>query len=210
MAVLEQAADPQRRVARDDAARDRADQKEGTAFVYVISAGDTVQKIGITRSHPKRRMRALQTAAHAKLALAGAVEVAASAAANIEQRTHRLLHDRRQAGEWFAVSVADAVSAVERAAGVPCRLPGPERAVVSPPPIVPATCRAARGYLDWTQAHLAQTARVAPSTIRNYETGRSVPTVDNLMAVQLALEAAGVTFIPAGAGGGAGVRLRRS
>jgi len=73
----------------------------------------------------------------------------------------------------------------------------------------PATCRAGRALLDWSQAQLAEAARVGLSTVRNFEATRSVPVTNNLDAIRRALESAGVAFIPEN-GGGAGVRLRKS
>ncbi len=75
--------------------------------------------------------------------------------------------------------------------------------------ITPAQSRAARGILDWSQTELAQRSNLSESTIRDFEKGRRVPSVNNLAAVQRALEAAGVEFIPEN-GGGAGVRLRKA
>jgi len=66
-----------------------------------------------------------------------------------------------------------------------------------------STSRAARGLLNWTQAELAETGQVALSTVNNFEAGRSLPSGENLFAIQRALEAAGVEFLPRG-----GVRLR--
>jgi len=66
-----------------------------------------------------------------------------------------------------------------------------------------STSRAARGLLDWTQAQLAAAAQVGLSTLKNFEAGRSLPSADNLLAIQQALEAAEVEFLPDGA-----VRLR--
>jgi transcriptional regulator with XRE-family HTH domain len=74
--------------------------------------------------------------------------------------------------------------------------------------LTPAQCRAARGLVDWSQAKLAESAKVGLSTIKSFEGGRSVPVHHNLAAIQAALEAAGVEFIPPN-GSGAGVRLRK-
>jgi transcriptional regulator with XRE-family HTH domain len=78
----------------------------------------------------------------------------------------------------------------------------------NPEMITPATCRAARGLADWSQAKLAAQSNLGTSTIKDYEAGRRVPTPNNLAAIRAALEAAGVEFIPEN-GGGAGVRLRK-
>lgn len=80
--------------------------------------------------------------------------------------------------------------------------------------IIPETCRAGRSLIGWSQEDLAREARIAVSTLRNFETKTVSPrtgepirlTKANLSAVQAALEAAGVVFIPAN-GGGQGVRL---
>lgn len=73
--------------------------------------------------------------------------------------------------------------------------------------LTPATCRAARGLVDMTQAQLALAAKVGLSTVKGFETGRSVPIANNLDAMVRALEAAGVAFIPEN-GSGPGVRLK--
>ena len=74
--------------------------------------------------------------------------------------------------------------------------------------MTPAQCRAARGLLDWTQAKLAEAAGLALATVVKFErNGRYVPT-GAIKALRLALEAAGVEFIPEN-GSGEGVRLQK-
>jgi transcriptional regulator with XRE-family HTH domain len=75
--------------------------------------------------------------------------------------------------------------------------------------ITPAQSRAARGLIEWSQSELATRANLGLSTIRNFEKGRRVPSVNNLAAIRQALESAGIVFIPEN-GEGAGVRLRKT
>jgi transcriptional regulator with XRE-family HTH domain len=70
----------------------------------------------------------------------------------------------------------------------------------------PEQSRAARGLLDWSQAELAAQSNLSESTIRDFEKGRRIPSINNLAAVRRALEAAGVEFID---GEQPGVRLAR-
>ncbi|MBL6082103.1 helix-turn-helix transcriptional regulator [Belnapia sp. T18] len=74
--------------------------------------------------------------------------------------------------------------------------------------LTPATSRAARGLLDWTQRQLADAAGVGLSTVKGFEGGISAPMRNNLEALRRALVTAGIEFIPEN-GGGAGVRLRK-
>jgi transcriptional regulator with XRE-family HTH domain len=72
--------------------------------------------------------------------------------------------------------------------------------------MTPDQSRAARGLLDWSQAELAARSNLSESTIRDFEKGRRIPSINNLAAVRRALEAAGVQFID---GDHPGVRLAR-
>jgi transcriptional regulator with XRE-family HTH domain len=69
--------------------------------------------------------------------------------------------------------------------------------------------KAARALAGLTQDDIAKATGLSVQTIKRMEslgTGRS--SADNIMAVQRALEAVGVVFIPEN-GGGAGVRLAK-
>jgi transcriptional regulator with XRE-family HTH domain len=72
--------------------------------------------------------------------------------------------------------------------------------------LTPEQSRAARGLLDWSQAQLASQSNLSESTVRDFEKGRRNPSVNNLTAIQKALEAAGVEFTN---GDQPGVRLRK-
>ena len=61
--------------------------------------------------------------------------------------------------------------------------------------ITPEQSRAARGWLNWTQAELAKRANVGLSTVKDFEGGKRVPIRNNLDAMRLALEMMGVAFV---------------
>jgi ribosome-binding protein aMBF1 (putative translation factor) len=73
--------------------------------------------------------------------------------------------------------------------------------------------RAGRGLLAWSAATLAQQAGVSEATVRRAEAVDGTPRMrsDNLLALQRAMEAAGVVFLDEGdmRPGGVGVRLRQ-
>ncbi|MBX3445505.1 MAG: helix-turn-helix transcriptional regulator [Parvibaculaceae bacterium] len=71
-----------------------------------------------------------------------------------------------------------------------------------------AQCRAARALLEWSQEELAQNAQVARATIADFERNTRTPIRNNLIAIAMTFEAAGIAFIPEN-GGGAGVRFRK-
>lgn len=74
--------------------------------------------------------------------------------------------------------------------------------------ITVAQCRAARALLDWSREDLAAASKVSLRTIVDFERGARVPRELTLDAIERALAAAGVQFIPEN-GGGAGVRLAK-
>jgi ribosome-binding protein aMBF1 (putative translation factor) len=72
--------------------------------------------------------------------------------------------------------------------------------------MLPEQCRAARGWLGWSQQKLADQAKVSISTVKDFEARRRKPIPNNLDAIKRALEAAGIEFTN---GDVPGVRLRK-
>jgi ribosome-binding protein aMBF1 (putative translation factor) len=69
-------------------------------------------------------------------------------------------------------------------------------------------CRAARGWLDWSQGDLAERAMVNRKTVADFERGVSVPHDRTLRDFRIALESAGIEFQFDGAHG-IGIRLQK-
>jgi transcriptional regulator with XRE-family HTH domain len=74
--------------------------------------------------------------------------------------------------------------------------------------LISAQIRAARALIDWRQDELARAAGVGLSTVCDLEAGRRRPHAANLSSIRLALESAGIEFIPQDEAG-PGVRLKR-
>ncbi|MFG1294084.1 helix-turn-helix transcriptional regulator [Xanthobacter versatilis] len=74
--------------------------------------------------------------------------------------------------------------------------------------ITPQQIRGARAMLGLTQADLAKAAGISATALNNIERGSADPKASTLLAIQKALEAAGVIFV-AENGEGPGVRLRK-
>jgi predicted transcriptional regulator len=68
--------------------------------------------------------------------------------------------------------------------------------------IAPPQIKAARALVGWKQSDLAKSAGISLTALNNIERGEVDPRSSTLAAIQRALEAAGVEFIPGG------VRLR--
>lgn len=60
--------------------------------------------------------------------------------------------------------------------------------------MTPEQCRAARGWLAWSQDDLATAAKVGQSTVKDFEGGRRTPIQATLAAMQAALEREGIGF----------------
>ncbi len=61
--------------------------------------------------------------------------------------------------------------------------------------LLPQQCRAARAYLDLSQAELAERARVRRQAVIAFETGTALPRDEVVLAIRAALEAAGADFL---------------
>jgi predicted transcriptional regulator len=59
----------------------------------------------------------------------------------------------------------------------------------------PVTCRMARSAVDWTQKRLAHEAHVAVGVVLDFEAGTSIPQRNNLRAMVVAFELAGIVFL---------------
>ena len=75
--------------------------------------------------------------------------------------------------------------------------------------MTPAQCRAARALKSITQPDLALAASVGISTVVDFEKERRKVAQPSIDAMESALTALGVIFIPEN-GGGAGVRIRKT
>src|SRR5215213_2621828 len=71
--------------------------------------------------------------------------------------------------------------------------------------MTPEQSRAARGWLGWSQQDLANRANVGLSTVRDFEAGRRQPIANNLVAMTLALERAGIHLVFGPKGEAAGI-----
>ena len=60
--------------------------------------------------------------------------------------------------------------------------------------MTPEQCRAARAWLDWSQAELAKAAGVGLSTVKDFETGKRAPIASNRKAIEAALAQEGFGF----------------
>jgi DNA-binding transcriptional regulator YiaG len=72
----------------------------------------------------------------------------------------------------------------------------------------PEQCRAARGWLGWTQQELARRAEVGLSTVRDFESGDRRPMANNMAAIRRAIEAGGVQLLFEPDGHAAGISFQ--
>ena len=69
----------------------------------------------------------------------------------------------------------------------------------------PEQCRAARGWLGWSQAQLADRAGVATTTVHGFESGQRKLTRNNMAALRRTIEAEGINLLFDETGAAAGI-----
>lgn len=74
--------------------------------------------------------------------------------------------------------------------------------------MTPSQSRAARALIGLSQVELAALSNLSESSIRDFEKGRRIPSINNLNAIRRALEDSGVIFIEEN-GEGPGVRISK-
>ena len=74
----------------------------------------------------------------------------------------------------------------------------------------PEQCRAARGWLGWSQQELAERSHVGISTVRDFEAGRRQPIANNIASMRRALEEAGIELVFRDSGAAAGIMERQA
>lgn len=83
------------------------------SYLYVIaSVSDTnVVKLGLSK-HPEKRLKQLQTASPYELKVFHQEEVSSERVNIAEKALHSLLRHKKLKGEWFDLSVEEAISEV--------------------------------------------------------------------------------------------------
>jgi ribosome-binding protein aMBF1 (putative translation factor) len=61
--------------------------------------------------------------------------------------------------------------------------------------MTPEQCRAARGWLGWSQVELAKRANVSTRTVAAFERADQTPQPNNLAAMRRAIEVAGIRLL---------------
>lgn len=77
-------------------------------------------------------------------------------------------------------------------------------------PLTPEQSAAGRALLGWSQRDLAEKAHLGESTVRNFEKGRGAQTFNNVLAMRMAMEIAGVLFLDDDGTIGPGARIGTS
>jgi hypothetical protein len=96
---------------------DTSEVKDGAdTFLYVVTAGDSFQKIGIAND-PGQRLATLQSGCplSLKLRYVSGIRFSRTTARELERIAHLALSERRLRGEWFGVDPETAAKVTDGA-----------------------------------------------------------------------------------------------
>jgi DNA-binding XRE family transcriptional regulator len=165
-------------------------------FVYVIRAVGGPVKIGVAAS-PEHRCKTMATACPFPLEMAFKYHVEGTNPHKVERAAHRLLFDRRACGEWFNVSVDEAIQAIEKAAGQITNPPSIEDEPMRTRTLISAAqSRAARALLNLGLAEVSKAAGLAVNTIARFEKDdtRRI-SMDTALKIAAAYHELGIEFL---------------
>lgn len=81
------------------------------SYIYIIGSNSSPYKIGFSKE-PQKRLKSLQTGHPFKLSLLYTKEVSDQEVKNIEKQIHRVIGYKKSNGEWFNISLEEAISEV--------------------------------------------------------------------------------------------------
>ena len=84
------------------------------SFIYVIGDNASPYKIGFTKD-PNKRLKSLQTGNPSKLNMLYKQEINESETKFIEKQIHNVLKRKQVSGEWFDITLEDAILEVKYA-----------------------------------------------------------------------------------------------
>jgi predicted GIY-YIG superfamily endonuclease len=84
------------------------------SFIYVIGCDYGPYKIGLSK-HPEKRLKQLQTGFPYKLHVHYTHEVDEKQVRNVEKAIHKIMNYNRTHGEWFNLTLDEAIAEVQYA-----------------------------------------------------------------------------------------------
>lgn len=81
------------------------------SYIYIIGGTEKPYKIGFSKE-PHKRLKSLQTGYPEKLTLHYIKEIDETQVRQLEKHIHRAIAYKRTKGEWFNISLDDAISEI--------------------------------------------------------------------------------------------------
>ncbi len=98
-------------VFRNNAITERRYDAVSTGYLYIMGGGEDIYKIGISKNHPRYRVKQLQTGNPNIITLVKFYR--RKDYQELETRLHRRFHKQRVSGEWFNVKLEDIIKEIE-------------------------------------------------------------------------------------------------